>query len=90
MMGVVLYDFDMNEQTKEKIFYTSAEVAQIFGVSSQTILNWKENGRFPNAIMAGQRALFTVDDVNAVKQAEAQTAVNYLESMGYSVTLTSL
>lgn len=67
-------------------FYTTAELAKVFGKSRQTILNWIATGRFPNHIKTGDNTatiLIPAGDVEQVKQEEAEELLKELNRLGF-------
>jgi excisionase family DNA binding protein len=41
------------QASKVKEFYTTGDVAAMFGVTRQTVLNWCERGRLPSVVTPG-------------------------------------
>jgi excisionase family DNA binding protein len=68
-------------------FFTVTELAELFGVSRQTIHNWIANGRFPGSFAVGEgRGGMTVvpaSDVESVKNEEAEKLVKQLGRLGF-------
>lgn len=67
--------------------YTVTELAELFGVTRQTIHLWIEDGRFPNHFMVGRGGgkmiLIPADDVEKVKEEEAKKLVEQLNRLGF-------
>lgn len=66
-----------------KRFYTVPEAARELGVTAQTVHNWRSQGRFPNTTLAGRNHLITAEDLDVVRQAEAQRHVEKLRELGF-------
>lgn len=67
-------------------FYTTAELAKVFGKSRQTILNWIADDRFPNHIKTGENTatiLVPAGDVEKVKKEEADELMKELHRLGF-------
>lgn len=67
-------------------FSTVTQLAEVFGVSRQTIYNWIEDGRFPNSFKAGGGDAITLipaADVAAVRKEEADKLVQQLNRLGF-------
>lgn len=67
--------------------YTVAELATLFGKSRQTIHNWLDAGRFPNAFEVGtgggKMVLIPASDVETVKEKEAAKLIKKLDRLGF-------
>ena len=50
------------EPSVEKLYYTIGEVAEVFRVHKNTIINWKKSGKLPY-VKVGRRVLFKESDV---------------------------
>jgi excisionase family DNA binding protein len=74
------------ETMKEKI-HTVTELAEMFGVSRQTIHNWIGEGRFPNHIVAGEGrgsvVLIPASDAERVREEEAEKLREQLARLGF-------
>jgi hypothetical protein len=73
----------------EKV-YTTAELAEVFGRSRQTIHNWIVEGRFPNYIKTGENTatiLVPAADVERVRKEEVQELVDRLQTLGFQSEL---
>ena len=70
-----------------KEIYTVTQLAEMFGVSRQTIHNWVNDGRFPNHVSAGEGKgsiiLIPASDVDTVREEEAEKLRQQLHRLGF-------
>ena len=67
-----------------KDFYSSAEVADAFGVTRQTVNNWiVDENRFPNARLVGRSYVIPSSDFERVRKEEAAKLVEQLHRLGF-------
>lgn len=70
--------------------YTVSQLADIFGVSRQSIYNWIEADRFPNKFEVGEGGgtitLIPASDVEVVRKEEAKKLIKRLDRLGFQTT----
>jgi len=55
----------MIRATIEREYLTTAEVAEIFRTSAETVRYWRHIGKGPRSLKPGKRVLYAVEDVEA-------------------------
>ncbi len=70
--------------------YTVSQLADMFGVSRQSIYNWIEAGKFPNKFEVGEGGgtitLVPASDVEVVRKELAAKLVKKLDRLGFQTT----
>ena len=50
---------------------TISDLAERYGVTRQSIYNWRKSGKLPNSILIGQSRRWNIADIEAFEQALA-------------------
>jgi predicted DNA-binding transcriptional regulator AlpA len=85
-MTIHLFSEQMEADVSNEL-YTVTQLAEFFGMSRQGIHNWINDGRFPNAVEAGEGrgkvVLVPAPDVEVVRKEEAEKLIQQLNRLGF-------
>ena len=68
-------------------FYTIETASKALRKPRNTISRWLRDGRFPNSMASGRVKVIPRDDVESVRQEEADRLVTELAALGYNCKL---